>query len=156
MNLRIVTQQLRIPEPAAKRKTLRLVAGVLWILVGAMLIARAVPWILANNVGGWIAAIIGLFLGVLKSRMVFMPLARKNVQRIEALSPHREKICVFAFQAMKAYLLIAGMIALGILLRLSPIPRIILVVIYVAVGSALIFASSKYLNFRSPDLNKSR
>lgn len=145
MNLRMVARRLHIPEPAVKRKTLLLVAGALWILVGAMLIARAIPWILANHLEGWIAAASGLLIGVFKSRVVFIPLAEKNVQRIQALSPHREKICVFAFQAIKAYVLIAGMIVLGIVLRYSPIPRTILAVIYVAVGFALILASPKYL-----------
>jgi hypothetical protein len=145
MNLRMVAQRLRIPEPAAKRRTLRVLAGILWILVGMMLILRAIPWILATPLAGFVAAAIGLLVGILKSWYVFMPLAAKNVERIQALSPHREKICLFAFQAIKAYLLIAGMIALGILLRLSPIPRTILVGVYVAVGSALILASPKYL-----------
>ena len=136
---------MRIPELRVKRKTLRFVAGILWFAVGVMLIWRAFPWIRANRLSGWVAVIIGLLLGVFKSRMVFIPLAVKNLQRIRELSPQREKISVFAFQSTKAYILIAGMIALGILLRLSPIPRTILITIYVAVGSALILASPKYL-----------
>jgi hypothetical protein len=145
MNLRAVADRLHIPEPAAKRRTLEWVAGVLWIAVGLLLLGRAIVWMLAAHTAGVIAAVIGLVLGIFKSRFVFIPLASKNVERIKALSPDREKICIFAFQAMKAYLLIAAMIALGILLRLSPLPRPILIAIYVTVGSALLFASPKYL-----------
>jgi len=145
MRLRILAKGLHIPEPAVNRKTLERVAGVLWILVGILLIARAIPWILSSHIAGWIAGGIGLVIGIFKSRFVFVPLATKNIARIQKLSPDREKICIFAFQAMQAYLLIAGMIALGILFRLSPFPRTILILVYVTVGSALLLASPQYL-----------
>ena len=75
---------------------------------------------------------------------MFARLARRNIQRIRELSPHKEKICLFAFQALQSYVLIIGMITLGILLRLSPIPREYLAIVYLAIGFALVYASLQY------------
>ena len=44
----------------------------------------------------------------------------------------------------KGYLIIIGMMALGILLRRSPLPRPYLAIVYVAIGGALLQASLNY------------
>lgn len=88
--------------------------------------------------------LLALGIGFLKGRYIFSKLAFRNIRRIQALSPHKEKICLFAFQAIQSYLIIVGMIILGILLRLSRVPREILAVIYLAIGSALLYASLPY------------
>jgi len=88
--------------------------------------------------------LLALAIGLMKGRYVFGRLADKNILRIRELSPHKEKICLFAFQAMQSYLLIIVMMTAGILLRLSPIPREYLAVLYLAIGSGLIVASVQY------------
>lgn len=135
----------KIPEPAANRKTLMFIAGGLWATAGIVLLARAVPWLIAARAAGAAAGALGVLAGILKGRLVFVPLAMRNVVRINALSPHKEKICLFAFQAAWSYILIAFMITLGILLRLSPLSRTVIGGVYVAIGSALLIASASYL-----------
>ncbi len=71
----------------------------------------------------WWMVLLALAIGLVKGRFVFSRFARKNILRIRELSPQKEKICIFAFQAMQSYLIIIGMVTLGILLRLSPLPR---------------------------------
>ena len=88
--------------------------------------------------------VLALAVGILKGRFLLSRMARRNVVRIFALSPHKEKICLFAFQAIQAYLVICGMTALGIVLRHSSIPREALAVVYLAIGSALMYASLPY------------
>jgi hypothetical protein len=53
-------------------------------------------------------------------------------------------VVVFSFLAWKGYFTIGVMVAAGILLRSSPLPRSYLAVIYMAVGGALIQASTRY------------
>ena len=51
---------------------------------------------------------------------------------------------MFSFQAWKSYLLVAFMIALGITLRHSALPRPILAGVYLAIGGALFLSSLRY------------
>ena len=71
----------------------------------------------------------------------FSNVAKKNIER---LSQFQDKVCFFAFQAWKSYLIIAVMAAMGAFLRHSPIPKQYLAVIYLAIGGALILSSFRY------------
>jgi hypothetical protein len=134
----------RIPEPAVTRRTLTLAAGIVWALVGLFLSARAVIWFSETHHLVVILATMAIIVGFIKSRLVFARLVKRNIRRIHDLSPKKEKICVFAFQAYESYFIVIAMITVGILLRLSPIPREYLAAIYLAIGSALFFASFGY------------
>lgn len=126
-----------LPEPAASRRTLVLTAAALWSLVGLILITRAIFWL--PEAGLWAVAIgvAAVAVGLLKGWLIFAAIARKNIERIRALSPHKPKICIFAFQAIQSYLIVITMITLGILLRMSPLPRLWLAAVYLAIGVAL-------------------
>ena len=93
------------------------------------------PWTLV-----W--AVAGVTIALAANRFAFTRLAQRNIQRILR---YPDKVCVFAFQAWSGYIMIFGMIALGILLRHSPLPKPYLAVIYVAIGGALIQASLNYV-----------
>lgn len=135
---------MTIPEPAASRTTLTRTAAVVWGLVGIGLIVRGALWLAGIETNLlWILPSAAL-LGVLKGWFIFRALARKNIERIAQLSPHKEKVCIFAFQAMQSYLLILAMIAVGILLRLSPLPREYLSLLYMAIGLGLVVGSVAY------------
>ncbi|NOY88134.1 MAG: hypothetical protein GXO93_01935 [FCB group bacterium] len=134
----------RIPEPAVKRSTLLITAGIVWALVGIFLSVRAIIWIVAYPSQVVFLATLAIVIGLLKSHFVFSKIIKKNIERIKNISPDKEKICIFAFQAMQSYFIILVMIPLGIYLRMSSIPRNILVVIYLAIGSALFKASMEY------------
>jgi hypothetical protein len=131
-------------EPAVTRRTLLLTAASLWTLAGLILILRAAFWL--PDAGLWVLPIVvaSVGIGLLKGWLVFARIARKNVERIRALSPHKPKICVFAFQAIQSYLIVIAMVTIGILLRLSPIPRLWLAAIYLAIGAALEWSSWVY------------
>jgi hypothetical protein len=134
----------RLPEPAVKRCTLILSAATVWGLVGAFLSFRAFLWFRASDRRvSWMVAM-ALAVGFLKGHFLLTRMARRNIRRIHELSPHKAKICIFAFQAIQAYLIIFGMIMLGILLRRSSIVREVLAVIYLAIGTALLYASLEY------------
>jgi hypothetical protein len=133
-----------IPEPAVRRTALVRSAAVVWAAVGLYLSARAVGWFRAAPRSILLPAALALGLGFIKGRFVFAKLARRNIARIRELSPHKEKICIFAFQAYESYALIIAMMGLGIALRHSRIDRTILAVVYLAIGSALLYGSGPY------------
>jgi len=55
--------------------------------------------------------------------------------------------CIFSFIPWKSYILIIIMIAIGFLLRHSPIPKLYLAVLYTGIGTALILSSVRYLRY---------
>lgn len=135
---------LSIPEPAVSRKTLTRTAGSLWLLVGVFLLVRGLGWLNQVSVNHWLLAAAGLLLGLLKSHFVLSRIVGRNLQRIYSLSPQKEKICVFAFQAVQSYLIAILMVTLGILLRSLSIAPDWLVLIYLTIGSALVLSGLKY------------
>jgi hypothetical protein len=81
--------------------------------------------------------------GLCAYRLVFSPIAGKNIRRI-AQQPDR--VCLFAFQAWRSYLLILIMTLLGFVLRQSNLPRPFLAAIYLTVGTGLLLSSVLYYN----------
>ncbi len=81
---------------------------------------------------------LGIIFSLAVYRYKFSKIALKNIDRLCLLS---DKSCFFAFQAWYAYLIVIVMIALGMALRHSPIPKHYLAVLYTAIGGALFLAS---------------
>jgi hypothetical protein len=130
-------------KPAINRKYLFIISGLLWTAVGLMLLRFAYSWLLNVGEGQCIGfGVLGMALGVTISVFGLSKIARKNIKRIHRLP---EKPCLFAFQAWKNYLTIALMISMGIFLRThSFLPKPYLAIVYIAMGSALVFASRSY------------
>jgi len=135
---------MRVNSPAVDRKALRFLAGIVWSTVGLALCAVAVYW-LVTAPGNWIAPLlIGLIVGLLVYRFGFLRLARENKARISAQAPGKDKVCLFAFQNWRSYVIIVVMVALGYTLRHLAISRLYLAPIYLAIGLGLFLASLHY------------
>jgi hypothetical protein len=132
--------------PAARRETLVLVAGIVWSVAGLMLVLVAGTWIIQSNSSAVLPACGGAIGGYLIYRFAFSHLARKNLTRIYAQSPQKNKVCVFAFQNIRSYLLVVIMMTMGYGMRHSGIPKIDLAPFYIAIGVALMMSSLLYYN----------
>ena len=133
-----------IPEPAVSRKGLVAGAAIAWIIGGVILVWRAMG--VADGVASNLAWLwgVGVVLGVLKYRMAFRKVVAKNVERIQELSPHKDKICLFAFQSLESYLLVIVMVGVGIGLRYVGLSASVLIVVYAAIGIALLLGAGRY------------
>jgi hypothetical protein len=129
-------------NPSVSRGWLLLLAGLMWSAVGILLCALAYQWLvgLHSSWAVWIGGA-GLVAALLTYRFGFLHIAQKNIDRLKAIL---EKVCVFAFMPWKSYLLVAGMMTLGITLRHSTLPREYLAVVYTTIGAALFFSSLHY------------
>jgi hypothetical protein len=134
-----------IPEPAVSRHSLILGAGVFWIAGGLVLLIRALDIVDHWDTTHSVYALVGAGLGIIKARFVLNRVIGKNIARIRQLSPHKEKICLFAFQSLQAYVFVAVMVTLGIALRATPLPVSYLFTIYVAIGLSLLLSAVEYL-----------
>lgn len=129
-------------RPAVSRHWLWLIAGLLWSAVGIVLCLMAFYW-LSGMRWPWnaLGAAAGFGSGIVIYRYGFSRIARKNIHRI-FLQPDR--VCIFAFQAWRSYVLVAVMVCLGFTLRHSPLHRLILAVIYSGIGTGLSLSSALY------------
>ena len=130
-------------NPRVDRKWLIIISGVMWTCVGIFLNILAYGWLKSFNITQVILSVfIGILAGWLIAYFGFSNLANKNVSRIFA---YPKKVCVFAFQEWKSYILIVFMMSLGIFIRTTGlIPKIILAPMYIGIGTALFLASFKY------------
>ena len=88
----------------------------------------------------------------------FSRIAKKNVKRIVE---KRHKFCVFAFISWKSYLTILVMVAMGIGLRMSPLPKHYLAVLYIGLGiglglSSFVYFGKTILHFREKEKHKTK
>ncbi len=131
-------------KPAVKRSLLMFLSGLFWAVAGFILIRFALLWMLSHTIITILLLIgAGLLLGLLITRIGFRKVVEHNIERIRELP---EWPCLFAFQAWHSYLLIAVMISMGTFLRHTHyMPRLLLAVGYLAIGSALLRGSWRYL-----------
>jgi hypothetical protein len=132
--------------PSVNRRVLVMIAGVVWSLVGLALIGVGFLWLISSHKNVIMSITIGIISGIVVYRYGFSKLAQKNLIRIFDQAQGKEKICVFAFQNTRSYLIAASMMLIGYLLRHLPIPKLYLVPIYFAIGLGLFLSSLQYYN----------
>lgn len=111
-------------------------AALLWTCIGLMLMWRGGNAVIGTD-KEWLL-LIALLVGTFKSLKVLDRIAIKNMNRILA---QEEYSCLGGIYSWKTWLLIAGMIVLGRLLRASSLPVWLVGLIYVTVGWSLFLSS---------------
>ena len=129
-------------DPAVDKKFLIALSGIIWSIVGIALCNLAVGWLsrtTSYNIPLLTAA--GILLSLLIHHFGFLKLVDKNIERILSKSG---KVCIFAFQPWKSYLIILIMVGMGMFLRHSSLPKPYLAVIYIGFGGAMLLSSLRY------------
>jgi hypothetical protein len=130
-------------KPAVNKRVLLFLAGLMWLSVGTMLLYLSFSWLTASHAhGAFLLAGIGVMVALVVHHFGFLKIVDKNLGRI---LPMEGSKCVFAFMTWKSYIIVAIMVAMGTLLRQSPIPKPYLSIIYIGIGLALLLSSIRYL-----------
>jgi len=141
-------------KPGVDRWALLLLAGLVWIGVGTMLVLLARSWLVLETVPrAAIASAVGCLAALAIHHFGFLRVVDKNLSRI---LPMAGKRCVFSFMTWKSYLLVVVMVATGIALRHSPLPKFYLAMLYIGIGAALILSSVRYLRYLVRDVRDVR
>ncbi len=129
-------------DPAVDKKFLIALSGIIWSIVGIALCNLAVGWLsqTTSYTTAWLGTA-GIILSLLIHHFGFLKLVDRNIERILS---KEGKVCIFAFQPWKSYLIIVIMIGMGMALRHSSLPKPYLAVIYIGFGSAMILSSLRY------------
>lgn len=129
----------------ADKKYLVLVAGVMWCGVGLMLIMFAITWLTRyTGKGRLLFYAAGFAVAMPIHHFGFLKLADKNLARLLKIT---EKRSIFSFIRPQSYLTIIFMVALGITLRHSSIPKQYLSIIYNGIGGGLFLSGIKYFRY---------
>ena len=132
-------------DPAVDKRLLIFLSGVLWSVVGIMLCKLAMNWLsLTSRQNAVWPGITGVVLAILIYYFGFLKLVNKNTGRILS---KEGKVCIFAFQPWKSYLIILVMIGMGAVLRHSSMPKHYLAIIYIGFGGAMILSSLVYYKY---------
>ncbi len=139
-------------KPAVDKSALIFLSGFVWVVVGTMLLFLSYSWLNASQVNSsFLFAGVGVVAALVIHHFGFLKIVDKNLGR---LLPMEGKKCVFSFMTWKSYIVVAIMASMGILLRHSPIPKIYLSVLYIAIGLSLILSSVRYLRALLSQLRK--
>lgn len=139
-------------KPAVDRSVLLLLAGLVWVCVGAMLLRFSYSWLRVSQEGVSLGlAGAGVLLALVIHHFGFLRVVDKNLGR---LLPMEGKKCLFSFMSWKSYLIVSVMVMMGMLLRHSPIPKGYLSILYTGIGLALILSSVRYLRVLLSQLRK--
>jgi hypothetical protein len=130
--------------PSAKRSILVLLAGIFWSGVGVALLAVATNWLLSVHEFVLVSLGVGTIAGLAVYRFGFSRLARTNLTRIFNQAPGKDRVCLFAFQNTRSYIIMVTMMGLGYTLRHLPVPRLFLAPVYLAIGLGLLLSSLVY------------
>jgi len=128
-------------KPAASVRTHLLAAAVLWTVVGTGLLSIGGYWARPGDSASitWLLALAALG-GLLKGHFVLRRAAERIVRRIETRGDGR---CLGGFISLRTWLLVGLMMGSGYWLRHGLLPRPVVGLVYVAVGSALLWGSSR-------------
>ncbi len=129
---------------SVNRKTLYIIAGTLWAIIGMILLCLSVYWLISISKLSLLVMIPGVIGAVVVHHFMLSKVAEENIDRIINLSPEKEQICLFAFQNVRGYFVVLIMVVLGYTLRHLPIPRLYIAPVYSTMGLALIFSSLRY------------
>ncbi len=144
--------KISLLKPAVSKKVLLFLAGFMWICVGTMLLVLAGSWLTtASNTTFLLFLGIGFVLALLVHHFGFLTIVDHNLERILVMD---EKQCLFSFISWKSYLIIIIMVAMGVLLRHSEIPKHYLAILYTGIGLALILSSVRYMRVFFRELRK--
>jgi hypothetical protein len=129
---------------------LAFLSGLVWIVVGCFLLPLGLRLLLgdietdqATTLPLFLVAL-GLFVGHMKGRHVLGKAAQKGIERIKSMPNPANLGKIYS---AKYYLLLGGMVALGLSIKYLGIPNPIRGTVDVAIGAALIQGSLVYIRF---------
>lgn len=118
-------------------------AALVWTFAGGMLLTRGSSMLEASSGFSWIKITACIGCGLIFFLLVFSNISRRHVNRIKNLQGDQHRF--YEFFNSRSYLIMLGMISLGIFLRKSSIvPLASLSLAYITMGIPLLLSSIRF------------
>ena len=115
-------------------------AALVWTFAGGMLLFRGNSYLDTTSGFPWFKISLCLAGGLIFFMLLFLKISRSHIQRISQLPGERHQL--YEFFSSKSYIMMVGMISLGIFLRKSSIiPLGSLSLAYITMGIPLLLSS---------------
>lgn len=129
--------------PRTTKRILLFIAAAVWTYAGVMLLSKGMWMMHVDSEYFWLRLAGSIFGGALFYLILFTRISKKYVNRILYLNTNRPSI--FSFFNLKGYVMMAGMISLGVFLRSSGIVApFYLSIVYVTMGIPLFISSLRF------------
>lgn len=130
-------------KPAVPRRTLLLIAGVVWSTGGGFLIIRGILRLIEIDHLLFIDLIAGIITGIGFYLLLFAKISKQHITRITLIKV--DNPCFFSFFNFRSYLMMGIMISAGITLRkLDIINHEILYTYFITMGLPLLISAYRF------------
>lgn len=130
--------------PRVEKKTLLMIAGLVWGIAGIRVFTLGSSDVQNNN-GNLITTI--MFASIvffMFFKFIFSKMSKKHTKRI--ITSHLDKHCIFSFFDIKSYIIMAFMMSFGIIVRnMEVFNPVYLGTFYIGLGGALLMAGVTFL-----------
>lgn len=125
-------------KPGIKRRTHLLLTAFLWTIIGLLLLIKG--WFQSSTLVQYQGIVVALAAtaGFVKSLSILDKAATRAIQRILNF---KDGTCLGAVYSLKTWGLVLCMAGMGVILRNSSLPVMLLSFVYIAVGWSLLFSS---------------
>ena len=128
-------------KPAAPARLHLLLAALLWTVVATLLLIFGARWTLAGRLPhSWIFIAIAAAVGLVKARFVLDRTSARMIERIEERGDGR---CIGGFLSLRSWAFVALMVGAGRLLRGGLVPRTVVGLLYLSIGTALLLSTRR-------------
>jgi len=125
------------------KRMLLLEAAIVWTFAGGMLLTRGSLMLETSSGFSWLKVITCFGFGLVFFMLVFSNISRKHVNRIKNLQGVHHRF--YEFFNSRSYLMMLGMISLGVFLRKTSIVSIAsLSLAYITMGIPLLLSSIRF------------
>lgn len=127
------------------RRNLLLIAGFVWAVASGILISKGTVWVLIETNHQVCRMVTAVVFGILFYRLLFNRISGRHINRIMTLE--RDNPFFLSFFNARGYLMMGGMITLGMVLRnLDFVNKDLLYTFYIGMGIPLLFSAFRFYN----------
>jgi len=130
--------------PRCKKRSLLLIAGLVWIFAGGMVSKLGFNVLFTSSIHPFISIMVAVVTFLIFFNFIFIKLVKKHKNRIS--EKEQDKLCLFSFFDVKSYVIMIFMMGLGITIRsINSINPLCWAAIYIGIGLALLSAGVAFM-----------
>ncbi len=129
--------------PSVPLKYLMIIAGIVWSIAGSILLFKSYKFMNFEVKNLLIYLSISAIAGLLFFYFLFSKISKRHIDRMKSFK--NERYSIFSFFNLRSYILMFGMISMGIIIRkLQLVQNQTLAYVYLTMGIPLLISSFRF------------